>query len=70
MVPLSGVLTVFYRGLLELSKTFLDPWGNEGPDHQNVNIDVLLAEISAGLPRWSSTVQSTAAAVPPDWQPS
>ena len=27
--PLCGVLTVFYRGFLVLSKSFLDPFGNE-----------------------------------------
>ena len=25
----TGVMTSFYRGLLELSKSFLDPFGNE-----------------------------------------
>ena len=29
IVPLSGLLTLFFRGLLELSKSFLDPFGNE-----------------------------------------
>ena len=28
-IPLSGLLVLFFRGLLELSKSFLDPFGNE-----------------------------------------
>ena len=27
-VPMTGVIALFYRGLLELSKSFLDPFGN------------------------------------------
>ena len=29
-IPLCGLLTLFFKGLLELSKSFLDPFGNEG----------------------------------------
>jgi hypothetical protein len=36
-VPLCGILTLFYRGLLELAKSFLDPFGNEGRVHRNPN---------------------------------
>jgi hypothetical protein len=53
-VPLSGLLTLFYRGLLELSKSFLDPFGNEGSEAQNVQTDVLIAEVNAGVPRWTA----------------
>ena len=63
-VPLSGVMVFFYRGLLELSKSFLDPWGNHGSEAQNVNIDVLLAEVHANTPRWATSAQST----PVQWQ--
>ena len=27
-VPMAGIISIFYRGLLELSKSFLDPFGN------------------------------------------
>ena len=29
-IPLCAVLTHFFKGLLELSKSFLDPFGNDG----------------------------------------
>ena len=29
-IPLCGLLTLFFKGLLELSKSFLTPSGNEG----------------------------------------
>ena len=29
-IPATGLLTLFFKGLLELSKSFLDPFGNEG----------------------------------------
>ena len=57
-VPLSGVTIFFYRGLLELSKSFLDPWGNDGSEAQNVNIDVLLAEVYKDTPLWAAAAQS------------
>ena len=56
-VPLSGVIVFFYRGLLELSKSFLDPWGNDGSEAQNVNIDVLLAEVHKDTPLWANAGQ-------------
>lgn len=51
-VPLAGILAIFYRGLLELSKSFLDPFGNEGSKAQNIQVDVLMAESNAGTMRW------------------
>jgi len=36
-VPLCALLTLFFRGLLELSKSFLDPFGNESIEHQMGN---------------------------------
>ena len=56
-VPLSGVIVFFYRGLLELSKSFLDPWGNDGSEAQNVNIDGLLAEVHKDTPLWANAGQ-------------
>ena len=52
-IPLCTILTLFYRGLLQLSKSFLDPFGNFGSKAQNINTDVFLAESNAGAPRWS-----------------
>lgn len=34
-IPLCGVLCIFYRGFLTLSKSFLDPFGNEVRLHSN-----------------------------------
>jgi len=63
--PLCGLLTLFFHGLLELSKRFLDPFGNEGRDRdrtgatsQNVNTDTLVAEVNrASTSFWRSTWQ-------------
>ena len=47
--------TVFYRGFLELSKSFLDPFGNEGFPGQNIRVDVLVSELNFGAQsRWSA----------------
>ena len=51
-IALSGILGLFYRGLLELSKSFLDPFGNEGSVGQNLQIDTLLGEANAASLRW------------------
>jgi CRP-like cAMP-binding protein len=50
-----GILTLFYSGLLDLSKMFLDPLDNE--DHYqstsiNIDMGVLIREINAGSTRW------------------
>ena len=29
-IPLTGLITLFFKGLLELSKSFLDPFGTDG----------------------------------------
>lgn len=50
-VLLSGLLTLFYQGLLELSKGFLDPFGN-GRASGEIHVEVLLAETNAGSLRW------------------
>ena len=48
-----GLLTLFYKGLLELSKSFLDPFGNEGYPGQNIRVDVLVSELNFGAGgRW------------------
>ena len=52
-VPLIGLITLFYRGLLSISKSFLDPFGVEGFDEQNIRVDVLVSEINFGAgQRW------------------
>ncbi len=35
-ILLCAVLTHFFKGLLELSKSFLDPFGNDGYPGQNI----------------------------------
>ena len=52
-VPLTGLLTLFFKGLLELSKSFLDPFGVEGYPAQNIRVDVLVSELNFGAAsRW------------------
>ena len=52
-IPLGGLLTLFFKGLLELSKSFLDPFGNEGYPGQNIRVDVLVSELNFGAAnRW------------------
>ena len=55
-VALSGILGIFYRGLLELSKSFLDPFGNQGSIGQNLQVDCLLGETNAGSVRWAESI--------------
>jgi len=51
--PLVGLLALFFRGLLALSKSFLDPFGNEGYEDQCLHVDVLASEINFGASkRW------------------
>ncbi|CAJ1966016.1 unnamed protein product [Cylindrotheca closterium] len=60
-VPLVGLLTLFFKGLLELSKSFLDPFGNEGFKSQNIRVDVLVSELNFGAQsRWTSAADSYA----------
>lgn len=52
-IPFVGLLTHFLKGLLELSKSFLDPFGNEGYPGQNIRVDVLVSELNFGASsRW------------------
>ena len=52
-IPLVGILTLFFRGLLKLSKSFLDPFGVEGFAEQNIRVDVLVSELNFGAAkRW------------------
>jgi len=55
-VLLSGVLVVFYRGFLQLSKSFLDPFGNGDSLAENFSISCLLCETNAGSVRWFNAI--------------
>mmetsp|Transcript_2797 Transcript_2797/g.4526 ORF Transcript_2797/g.4526 Transcript_2797/m.4526 type:complete len:495 (+) Transcript_2797:41-1525(+) len=58
-IPLTGLLTLFFKGLLELSKSFLDPFGVEGYPHQNIRVDVLVSELNFGAAsRWVKAAES------------
>lgn len=49
----TGLLTLFFKGLLELSKSFLDPFGKDGYRSHNINVDVLVSELNFGASsRW------------------
>lgn len=52
-IPMVALLTLFFKGLLELSKSFLDPFGVEGNTGQNIRVDVLVSELNYGAnSRW------------------
>eukprot|EP00587_Corethron_hystrix_P001577 CAMPEP_0113328384 /NCGR_PEP_ID=MMETSP0010_2-20120614/19989_1 /TAXON_ID=216773 ORGANISM="Corethron hystrix, Strain 308" /NCGR_SAMPLE_ID=MMETSP0010_2 /ASSEMBLY_ACC=CAM_ASM_000155 /LENGTH=1182 /DNA_ID=CAMNT_0000189705 /DNA_START=372 /DNA_END=3919 /DNA_ORIENTATION=- /assembly_acc=CAM_ASM_000155 len=50
----TGLLTIFYQGLFDLAKQFLDPYDNEnyGRGDDPLCIDTLIAETNAGSVRW------------------
>jgi hypothetical protein len=50
----TGLLTMFYQGLFNLAKQFLDPYDNEnyGKGDDPLCIDTLIAETNAGSVRW------------------
>ena len=49
----TGLITLFFKGLLELSKSFLDPFGREGYRAHNIRVDVLVSELNFGASsRW------------------
>jgi hypothetical protein len=50
-IPLVALLSLFFRGLLSLSKSFLDPFGVEGYTDQTINVDVLVSELNFGASR-------------------
>lgn len=69
-VPLCGVLTVFYRGFLVLSKSLLDPFGNEDTLSENLSVLCLLIETNAGSERWSKAAEVLPFPVEPMASPS
>merc|ERR1712238_543996 len=50
----TGLLTMFYQGLFDLAKQFLDPYDNEsyGKGEDPLCIDTLISETNAGSIRW------------------
>ena len=61
-ILLSGMLVLFYRGFLALSKSFLDPLGNSDLTSigQSLSVDVLISEANEDSLRW----MAAAAAMP------
>jgi hypothetical protein len=54
-IPLAGLFALFFRGLLGLCKSFLDPFGVEGYEEQCIHVDVLVSELNFGAAkRWIS----------------
>lgn len=52
-IPLAALITYFYCGLLELSKSFFDAFGREGYLEQTINVEVLICEVNnAASRRW------------------
>jgi len=53
----TGLLTMFYQGLFDLAKQFLDPYDNEnyGKGDDPLVIDTLIAETNAGSVRWMNS---------------
>mmetsp|Transcript_22113 Transcript_22113/g.46041 ORF Transcript_22113/g.46041 Transcript_22113/m.46041 type:complete len:674 (+) Transcript_22113:258-2279(+) len=47
----SGLITLSFKGLLELSKAFLDTFGKEGYRSHNIRVDVLMSELNFGAAR-------------------
>ena len=56
-VMLTSVLVVFYRGFLQLSKAFLDPFGNGDSVTENFSINCLICEVNAGSIRWFNAIE-------------
>ena len=52
-IPASGLMTLAFKGLLEMSKSFLDTFGIEGYSVNNIRVDVLVSEANFGASqRW------------------
>ena len=56
-VLLSPILVIFYRGFLQLSKSLLDPFGNEDSTDENFNVFTLICETNKGSLRWFQSVE-------------
>jgi len=55
----TGLLTIFYQGLFDLAKHFLDPYDNEnyGKGDDPLCVDTLIAETNAGSVRWMDSFE-------------
>lgn len=52
-IPACGLITLSFKGLLEMSKSFLDTFGIEGYSVNNIRVDVLVSETNFGASqRW------------------
>jgi hypothetical protein len=57
-IPLGAMLTLFFKGQLEVCKSFLDPFGVEGHPAQNIRVDVLVSELNFGATsRWTAAAE-------------
>jgi len=56
-VLLSPILVIFYRGFLQLSKSFLDPFGNGDSQTENFDLTCLICETNAGSVRWFNAIE-------------
>ena len=57
IVPLCGILTIFYRGFLVLSKSFLDPFGNEQTDVE-IEVPVLVRDLNGASTRFLEAAEA------------
>ncbi len=66
-VALVGILTLFYQGLLDLAKVFLDPLDSEDYCEGAVylNLAVFIREANAASTRWILGGRAAAAATSP-----
>lgn len=55
----TGLMTMFYQGLLNLAKQFLDPYDNElyGRGEDPLCVDTLVAETNAGSLRYMHSLE-------------
>lgn len=55
----TGLLTMFYQGLFDLAKQFLDPYDNEsyGKGEDPLCVDTLVAETNSGSVRWMNSFE-------------
>ena len=61
-IPAVGLLTLFYSGLLDLSKILLDPLDNDVQFYEdssvNMDIGVLIRESNSGSNRWKNGLET------------
>ena len=58
-IPASGLLTLFYQGLFNLGKIFLDPYNNDEQKNGDPMImETMIIESNAGSLRWLQGVEN------------